>query len=83
MSLFRKLASELSGKNNKKSTYNTSYNEKNYSYNQPKEILWQCRCCGMRTVTWSNNRRGPKAGICRARGKVNGMTRPHEWRKIM
>ena len=46
--------------------------------NLPKQVLWQCRYCGQRHKSSS----APKAGICNARGKVNGRPRPHEWHKV-
>lgn len=82
MSLFDKLASGLSGQNQNKTASSHTTRASNYSTNQPKQICWQCRYCGRRTNTWSNSSRVPDAGICDARGKVNGRLRPHEWHKV-
>lgn len=81
MSLFDKLASELSGKKQTSSIRPSSAAK--HSVNSPKQIWWQCRYCGRRTGTWSNSSKPPQAGICQTRGKTTtGFNKPHEWRKI-
>lgn len=81
MSLFDKLASELSDK--KQTTNIRASNSTSYSVNSPKQIHWQCRYCGRRTSTWSNSSQAPSQGICQGRGKTStGFPKYHEWHKI-
>lgn len=75
MSLLKKIASN-SSKPQLRSSSQTS------GYVSPTKINWQCKYCGSRTGTWSNSSQPPKPGICLARGKVNNISRPHDWRKI-
>lgn len=78
MSLLSRVAAELSGKNQKKNMYESTINSVSHNCQQPKQIAWQCKFCGRKTYTYGDS---PKSGICDARGKVNGRTKPHEWRR--
>ena len=77
MSIFDKLAKNMTS--NGSSSNTTSRTSSTSSWN-PQKVNWQCRYCGSRTGTWDNG--VPKAGICQARGKVNNIPRPHDWKKI-
>lgn len=76
MSLFDKIASDLTGRNKGNSS---SYSSSGSSSSE--KTVWQCYYCGQRCTTFGNS--VPNAGICRERGKtVNGAPKPHEWHKV-
>ena len=78
MSIFDKLAKSMTSGTS--SSHSSSSRISSTSTIQRKQVTWQCRYCGSRTGTWDDGI--PKAGICRARDKVNNMPRPHDWRKV-
>lgn len=47
-----------------------------------KQVVWQCRYCGVQYTRWQQNGM-PPPGTCIKNGKMHGPKGPHRWIKIM
>ena len=47
-----------------------------------KQVVWQCRYCGIKNTRWQSNGM-PDPGFCNKNGKMGGPKGPHRWVKIM
>ena len=82
MSIFDKIAKNLTTSSNNTNTSSTKKTSPATSYlsSNEKPVTWQCRYCGRRTGMYGN--RIPRSEICKARKSVNGRPNYCDWRKL-
>lgn len=66
----------------KRSFSNLGNTSSGSSSSTEKQVVWQCRYCGIKNTRWQSNGM-PDPGFCNRNGKMGGPKGPHRWMKIM